>query len=135
MITGMSLPKNSRQSKDGAQVGREGRFRALENLDPALRTKADEFAKKALIPPHGEWISVDLDSVKGETKAVGVRLQGGSFPFQGIKDRGSLLKELLQAPIGETTPSLSRYTQDGIHSVVVLDRKTDDQLACLSQIC
>ena len=122
--------------KGGSEDSRESRFRALENLTPALRTRADEIARKALIAAHGEWISVDLDSAKPETKVVGIRLQGGDLPFQGIKDRSALVKELASAPIAEPTPTLNQYTQDGVHfyKIIVLDRKTDSQLVSLPDL-
>jgi hypothetical protein len=130
------LEKEIPALKEKEASDRESRFQALEGLSPKLRAKADDIAKNALVASHPEWLSQHLDNAKVETKVYGIRLQGGTFAFDGIKDRKALIKELGQAHIAEQSPELSQYTQDGRHfyRIKVLDRKAVDELVPLPDL-
>lgn len=115
---------------------KEARFQALENLSPEQRGKADEMARHALVASDLQKISSYLDAAKPETKVYSIRLQGGSFPFEGIKNRREFLSELSKAPISERVPGISQYTQDNQHfyRISILDRKSTEELIPLPDL-
>lgn len=115
---------------------RESRLKELDRLSPQMRAKADSMAREHIVALHPQWLEESLSSAKMESQAVGIRLVGGKLPLEGIKDRQALITELLRAPIGETSPSLRNYTQDGVHfyRIQVLDRSSSDSLVSLPRL-
>lgn len=74
---------------------REERLVALDNLDTTTRTRVDAFARSAIVDAHPEWIESALNEAKPQIKLVGLRLEGGKTPFEGLSDH-SLRKKLIE---------------------------------------
>lgn len=115
---------------------REARLTAIDGLPAQLKSKADTLAKEAIIAAHPQWCEEALSAAKPETLAVGLRLRGGVFPFEGISDRASFIAMLFAAPIGELSPALASYTQDKHHfyRIIVQDRRASENIVPLPDL-
>lgn len=92
-------------------TNKEERFSALESLDKTTRDRVDNYARKAIIEKHPEWVSEALAKNQSKEMNVSIPLKGGKTPFKGIEDRASLFT-LLDANHSDTDKSLDAYTQD-----------------------
>lgn len=118
------LTKSIDELRSAKATDRDHRLAALERLSPTARLQANAIAREHIIALHPEWVEESLRRSSPETISIGIRLKGGSLPFQGIADKQALLSELVKAPIDEPSLSLLRYTQDGQHfyRIRVIDR-------------
>ncbi len=81
----------------------EERIQALDDLDERTRFQVDQFARRALVRIHPEWIDEALARAAIEERTLKVRLQGGEMPFSG---------EHFLALLETEDPSLVKYSTD-----------------------
>lgn len=106
------------------------RMAALDNLDKVTRARVDTFARAAIVDAHPEWIVKALDEAKVNRQAVGLRLQGGKMPFEGLKGkdkREAFIRQLDQATLGAAPAAgseLANYSADQQHyyRITVIER-------------
>lgn len=84
---------------------RDDRFSALEKLDPKVRFKVDQMARKNILNLHPEWIDEALDKAPFIEETVAIKKEAASLPFEGISDALSF-GQLLE----KEDPSLKRFT-------------------------
>lgn len=100
---------------------REGRFQALEGIDPQLRLKIDRSARNQIVAMHPEWIEEALQKTSSEKVQVGIRSKGSTYPFTDIENPSTLLTFLYQAPIGEKLPIFTSE-KDVFYKITVLEK-------------
>lgn len=105
-------------------VNRDERFAALDSLDDKTRNKVDEFARKAIVESHPEWLDKSLQEAESQRLVVGIRLKGGQPPILGLKNNEEFINILDKAKLIEQDPALVKYSADGnmFYRIVVLDR-------------
>ncbi len=120
---------------------REERFETLDSLESTLRSRIDAFAKQAIVRAHPEWIEKALNDAKPEKKIVGLRVQGGKMPFDGLdakEQRQKLIRLLDEAPLGENVPSdssLYNFSADdqAYYRISVLERADSQEILTFSE--
>lgn len=127
----------------GAQLAknREERFEALDDLDAKARIEVDNFAKKAIVQSHPEWIEKSLENAKLEKVIVGLRSQGGKMPFSGLDDKEKREKFIVlldEAPIGSTIAidsPLFNFSADQqvYYRIAVIDRADAQEILTFSE--
>ncbi len=123
------------------EEGRDERFAALDRLNSTTRALVDQFAKKALIRSHPEWIDQALESAPSEKRTVGVRLEGGKAPLPGVEakeKRRELARLLDEAPLGAAAPSDSPlYTFTGdeetYYRIAVIHREEKPEILTFAE--
>ena len=121
--------------------GRSERFEMLDNLDSVTRSKVDGFAKQAIVKAHPEWIQQALDEAQPNKIVVGLRLQGGKMPFNGLEKkekREAFVNLLDQAPLGETSSvdsPLHNYTADNqtYYRITVLGKANESEILTFAE--
>lgn len=114
---------------------REERFAALDSLDDRTRAAVDAYARKEIVEAHPEWIEKALQEGEPRRLTVGLKLQGGSTPFEGLEKREDFMKLLDKAKIGEQDPSLASFTADNntYYRIVVIDRTPEKEVLTFAE--
>lgn len=90
---------------------REERLAALDGLDSITRARVDSFARNSIVDSHPEWLSKALEEAPYQTKVIGVRLEGGKIPFEGLTSKEKRLELMLlldEAPLGKVPENDSK---------------------------
>jgi GcvH upstream region-like protein len=100
------------------------RLNLLDAVDPKTRSLIDSYSRSQIIEEHPEWLTKAFDDAQMKDEVVEIREQGGENPFEGVNNPLELMKLLDQAPLHEASPTLSNYSQDGIHyyRIIVLEK-------------
>lgn len=114
----------------------ESRIQAIEQLPSSMRAEVDIFSKKQLLLEHPDWIEAEMKAQEMKTKTLFMHPEGEAKEWIGITNMHALHDLLQQAPLGDKSEALSRYTQDGLHfyEMVVADRSSQWELAPLVQL-
>jgi len=114
---------------------RDERFAALDSLDDKTRSRVDEFARKAIVESHPEWLDKSLQEAELGRMTIGLRLKGGKPPFIGLKNNDELMKLLDHAKLGEQDSALSKFSADGntFYRILVIDRSPDQEILTFSE--
>lgn len=122
---------------------RDERLAALNGLDDVTRARVDQFARKAIVKSHPEWIKEALDGAEPTVAAVNMHSSGGKALF-GLENRDALMALLDKAPLPneeaneeakEAASKLENFTGDGevYYRIVVLKRAPDEEVATFAE--
>jgi hypothetical protein len=83
----------------------EERMESLDQIDPSIRLKIDQYARLSLVAAHPEWIEEELFNCSASCHTLEVRLKQDGHPFSGSD---------FLALIEGDSPELKCYSPDGI---------------------
>lgn len=94
------------------------RTRSLDALDKKLRGKIDHLARSKMIEADPKRIELALQMAPVTDREMGIRAKGGSFAFDGIKERSEFISLLQKASLKGEAPNaeskkLQMYSTDG----------------------
>lgn len=104
------------------------RREALDELNELVRLKVDNYARRALINAHPEWIESALVRAPKEKKQIKVRLKGGDSIFSGERFLGLLETE---------SEELQRFTVDNetFYSIRILEKGRGWHILSFEEAC
>ncbi len=122
---------------------REERLTALNALDDVTRSRVDQFARKAIVKAHPEWIKEALNNVEPTVVAVNIHSAGGKSLF-GLQNRDELMALLDKAPLPnekatdestEAASKLENFTGDNetFYRIVVLKRAPGEEISTFAE--
>jgi GcvH upstream region-like protein len=116
----------------------EERLAVLDGLDKVTRSKVDGVARSAIIENDPNWLNKAIEETKPEQMTVGLRIQGGKFPFEGVESkdqRQELIRLLDQAPLNTFLEPLQAYTADGQHyyRIKILERHNQAEVLTFAE--
>ncbi len=127
----------------GAKQGksREERFAILDDLDTVTRAKLDAFARELIVNAHPEWLQEAINEAKPKQMVIGLRLQGGSVPFEGVdtkEKRQYLIRLLDQSPLGDQPSKdakLDAFTSDqqNYYRIKVIQRSPKPEILTFAE--
>lgn len=120
---------------------RQDRFDALDALDGITRAKVDVFARAAIVKSHPEWLEKALDEAQPKQMRIGLLIQGGKTPFNGLDTktkREELIRLLDTASLNEEPAQgskLSTFTgdQESYYRIKVIERAKDPEILTFAE--
>ncbi|MES2121989.1 MAG: hypothetical protein V4492_04335, partial [Chlamydiota bacterium] len=117
-----ALPAKSAQAK----------MDALGSLDKKVRGKIDHFSRVKMVESDRKRIDLALQTAPTASQEMGIRSKGGTFAFDGVKERSELIALLEKASLQGTAPNteaqkLQNYSADGknYYRIAVLKRDSN----------
>lgn len=109
---------------------KQARLTQLSGLDPAVRTKVDQFARSKMIDAQPDKVRLALELAPVKSSTVSLKLKGSDLPFPGLEESSELVALLEHAALKSEAPNtaserLNFYTSDAKNycSIQVISRE------------
>ncbi len=118
----------------------ESRYRALDNLDTAMRLQVDAFAQSEIINSHRDWIVEELANGLKQKVVIKVGKTHQEIPLHGIEDPEELITLLSKAALSngenlsgeelQADKELGFYSPDKRHyfSIKLIERSEENEI-------